>query len=276
MWRKRALGSSEYSYHASPQRVRKGTLGPVAPSRTEVKAVCLRLEVEYSSPRHGNPANPLDDLFYILLSNRTGAIVAGRVFKSLKRRVGSWDLLGELTPTELRRIISPAGFVGKRRSQMSAIVRKLKKDFGRATLRPLSKWTDAAAEAYLVSLPGVSQKVAKCVMLYGLNRDVLPVDVHVHRITSRLGWHRHRRADQSHESLERLVPGALRYSFHVNCIAHGRTVCRAGLPSCGVCVIRDRCHYFQSGCPCTEIRPFAEPEIILRVAEARMQRDPRP
>lgn len=268
--------SLEYPYGAFLQRVRKGTIGPRVPRSADVKTVCNRLEGEYSSPRHGNPANPLDDLFYILLSNRTGAVVARRVFRALKRRVGSWDTLGDLSQIELRRIISPAGLVGKRRSQMRAVIRRLQKDFGRATLRPLSKWTDAAAEAYLVSLPGVSQKVAKCVMLYGLNRDVLPVDVHVHRVTSRLGWHSHRRADQSHESLEKLVPEALRYSFHVNCIAHGRTVCRAGLPSCGVCVIREYCHYFQSGCPYTEIRPFAQPERTLKVAEARMKRDPRP
>lgn len=268
--------SFKYPSGAFFKRVRKGTTGPRVPSPVEVKTVCIRLEAEYSSPRHGNPENPLDDLFYILLSNRTGAVVARRVFRALKRRVGRWDTLGELSQIELRRIISPAGLVGKRRSQMRAIIQRLQKDFGRATLRPLSKWTDAAAEAYLVSLPGVSRKVAKCVMLYGLNRDVLPVDVHVHRVTSRLGWHSHRRADQSHESLERLVPEALRYSFHVNCIAHGRTVCRAGLPSCGVCVIREYCNYFQSGCPYREIRPLAQRERTVKVAEARIKRDPRP
>lgn len=275
MRRARGLDPSGYSYRSLPQRVRKGTIGPRIPSRADVKTVCRRLEAEYASPRHGNPVNPLDDLFYILLSNRTGAVVARRVFAKLKRRVRSWGTLRELSPTELRRILTPAGLVGKRRSQMLAIVRKLRQDFGRATLRPLSKWTDTAAEAYLISLSGVSQKVAKCVMLYGLNRNVLPVDVHVHRVTSRLGWHSHRRADQSHETLEKLVPGPLRYSFHVNCIAHGRTVCRAGLPSCGVCVVREHCHYFKSGCPCTGIRPFAQPERTPRVAEAGMQRDPR-
>ncbi len=89
----------------------------------------------------------------------------------------------------------------------------------------------------LVSLPGVSEKVAKCIMMYTLNHRVLPVDVHVHRVVSRLGWTKRKRADQCHQELESLVPPRWRYAFHVGCVLHGRAVCRAQKPLCGNCSI---------------------------------------
>ena len=47
--------------------------------------------------------------------------------------------------------------------------------------------SDEDAEAYLVSLPGVGIKTAKCVLMYSLRRAVLPVDTHVARVSRRLG-----------------------------------------------------------------------------------------
>jgi endonuclease-3 len=41
----------------------------------------------------------------------------------------------------------------------------------------------------------------------------------------------------------------LRYSFHVDCIAHGRAVCRARRPDCESCCIRQFCDHYQKGTP---------------------------
>lgn len=248
-------------------RVRKGSVGPRTPSPTDVARVCELLEHRYGSPRHGNPADPLDDLFFIILSNRTSFRIARRVFEEVKDRFGAWDELLGLPESQLRALIAPAGLSVKRATQMRGIISRVTADFGSATLWPLSRWTDDAAEAYLVSLPGVSDKVAKCVLMYTLGREVLPVDVHVHRITRRLGWHHHGRADQSHETLEKLVPPKLRYSFHVNCVAHGRLVCQPGLPICSSCVVQEFCHYYLAGSPAKEIPSLRESGSAMRVAE---------
>jgi endonuclease III len=49
---------------------------------------------------------------------------------------------------------------------------------------------DATAQSYLTSLPGVGLKTAKCILMYSLNREVLPVDTHVWRLSVRLGAYR--------------------------------------------------------------------------------------
>ena len=60
--------------------------------------------------------------------------------------------------------------------------------FGRPTLAPLKRLSDMEVEGVLLSLPGVGVKVARCVLLYSLRRDVFPVDTHCWRVTCRLGW----------------------------------------------------------------------------------------
>lgn len=209
---------------------------------SEIRSACELLDAAYGSPRHGNPTDPSDVLLYILLSNRTAPIVARRVYAQLRSADPKWY---DLTTEALRGVLRPAGLAEKRAAHLMGIAERLRRDFGTVTLEPLRGEPDTEAEAYLCSLPGVSVKVSKCVLMYGFDRQVLPVDVHVHRITGRLGWHSHRRADQSHSTLEEVVPPELRYAFHVNCVAHGRAVCRASRPACGSCVLLSQCQFYQ-------------------------------
>lgn len=156
-----------------------------------LEEVVRLLQETHGSPRHGNKDDPLDELVYIILSNRTRQEAAQDGFEVLLQTFGSWS--------------------------------------------------SAEAEAYLVSLPGVSKKVAKCVLMYSLGRSVLPVHVHVHRVAARLGLPAKRRRDTSQDATEGAVPKELRYSFHVNALAHGREYCRASRLRCGVCCVRERC-----------------------------------
>lgn len=59
---------------------------------------------------------------------------------------------------------------------------------GAVKLDVLHEMADDEAEQFLTSLPGVGIKVAKCVQLYSLSKNVFPVDTHCFRVGSRLGW----------------------------------------------------------------------------------------
>jgi endonuclease III len=216
-------------------------VGGGRPAQADVRAVVARLLTTYGQPRHGNPHRPLNDLFYIILSNKTTPGSARRVYRELRRAFTSWN---QITPGDLDRlkqILEPAGLSNVRAVQIIGIVERLRQAFGSATLAPLKGMTPAEAETFLIDLPGVSLKVAKCVMMYTLGFQVLPVDNHVHRISVRLGWTARKRADQCHAELEALVPPPLRYGFHVAALAHGRAVCRPTNPRCDACVVRRFC-----------------------------------
>ncbi len=208
--------------------------------RQAVRNVCERLLATYGRPRLGNPRVPLDDLVYLVVSNKTNARTASRVYHALKKHFPSWDMAVGQKHT-LRKILAPAGLSSVKSSQLARTFQRIKRDMGECDLRLLRKAPAESAESYLRSLPGVSTKVAKCVMLYTMNSPVLPVDTHVYRIASRLGWTARKRADQCHEELEALVPRAKRLVFHVGCIVLGRTVCLPGQPRCGECCINRYC-----------------------------------
>jgi len=118
---------------------------------------------------------------------------------------------------------------------------------GRLDLSRLHELDDAAAEAYLTSLPGVGLKTAACVLAFSMGRAAFPVDTHVHRVATRLGWvPASAAAERAHDTLRDLVPPDIRYDLHLALIAHGRTVCRARGPACETCVLRRRCAFGRS------------------------------
>src|ERR1700733_9377996 len=211
----------------------------------EVRSVCRILTKNYGPPRLGNPSDPLDDLIYIILSNKTTPGMARITYLRLRKRFRSWEEMLAVPVTALRSVLRPAGLSAIKSRYIRAALRAIKQCFGTCDLKSLRPLGPEAAQDYLVGLPGVSEKVAKCVMMYTLGMEVLPVDSHVHRISSRLGWTSRRRADQCYEELEALVPSALRRNFHVACIAHGRKVCRSRSPLCEECCVNHYCEFFR-------------------------------
>jgi endonuclease-3 len=208
-----------------------------------IGAICSTLRREYGNPRHGNPRNSLDDLFYIILSTRTRDSSFARTFRALKKAFPTWNRVFPKDKHRLQRILVPGGLGKLKTRQVVAIVTALRRRFGSATLAPLAKMANDEAEDFLTSLPGVGPKIAKCVLMYTLKRRVLPVDVHVHRVATRLGFRAKKRPDTSQELIEDAVPPELRYSFHVNAIALGRDVCLSQRPRCDQCSIARYCLY---------------------------------
>jgi endonuclease III len=226
---------------------RSGAIWKKSPAiRSRIVArVCRTLKVLYGIPRLGNPIDPIDDLVYIVLSNKTSPKSAKRAFRRLKDAYRTWDRVLLARPSKLRALLTPAGLSRVKSQQLWRAFRRIKKDFGTCDLRILKGKPEEGVQEYLTTLPGVSEKVAKCVMMYTMGAQVLPVDAHVHRIARRLGWTARKRADQCHEELESLVPAELRYSFHVDCVLQGREVCRPENPACTRCSISRYCEYFR-------------------------------
>lgn len=227
-------------------RMESGPAMPApVPGAIPIRVICRALEREYGSPRHGNPTDPLDDLVYIILSTRTQDRRFGELFRAVRAKFPTWETLTPERLTDLERILAPGGLGRLKARQLLSIMVRLRADFGSTTLAPVSEMADGDAERYLTSLWGVSLKVAKCVMMYTLGRQVLPVDIHVHRVAGRLGLRVKKRPDTSQEWIEAAVPPAQRYGFHVTAVAHGRAVCRPVGPRCEKCCVAKWCRYYR-------------------------------
>jgi endonuclease III len=205
--------------------------------------VARRLSREYGSPNLNNKADPFDELVFIILSQMTTGPSYERVYDRVRARFNSWNELLLVPPGELVSLIADAGLSRQKAPRLIAIARRLQRDFEEVSLRRLEGATDRVAESYLLSLPGVGVKTAKCVMMYALGRRVLPVDTHVRRVARRLGLVGDSTGASAHLELERAVRPSLRYGFHVNALVHGRRVCRARRPLCSECVLNDMCAF---------------------------------
>ena len=209
--------------------------------RKRVRQSVDLLRAHYGSPMLNNKPDPLDELVFIILSQMTTAPSYERVYDRLKRSIPEWRLLKRTPISDLMTLIADAGLSGQRAQHLKLIADRLSEDFGEVSLSMLIDQDDEAVLRYLVSLPGVGVKTAKCVMMYSLDRQVLPVDTHTARVAIRLGLVSPGSQKATDRELSVVVQPPLRFDFHVNSVAHGRAVCRAVRPQCDECLLSSLC-----------------------------------
>lgn len=197
----------------------------------------------------GNKRNPLDELVFIQLSVRTPEREYESIYRAFRRFVGGrWERLLTANREEAVEVLRRGGMARVKVARLVDTLLRLRERFGRVTLAPLRRMADAEAEEVLLDLPGVGRKVARCVLMYSLDRDVFPVDSHCFRLLDRLGYTTPGRAyRQAHDELQARVPPPVRRSLHVNFIRHGRAVCTPQDPQCPTCVLLPSCPTGRAG-----------------------------
>jgi len=93
----------------------------------------------------------------------------------------------------------------------------------------------------LLELPGVGRKTANCVLVYGFHKPAIPVDIHVHRISNRLGIVRTKTPDETERKLMQIVPKKYWIEINELFVRHGQTVCLPVSPFCSKCPIKKYC-----------------------------------
>ena len=212
----------------------------------DVSTVASRLAERYGDHSHGNKANPLRELIFIICSVQTNETLYRSTFNELMAAFPSFRELADAEEDEIASVIAHGGLSNQKARTIRAVLAQIASDFGSPTLSPLRRMSDGECERYLESLPGIGRKTARCVMMYSLGRDVFPVDSNCWRICRRVGWVRPTRPDKScsphdMERVESGVPPNLRFSLHVNFVSHGRACCLPSRALCDTCCIWQFC-----------------------------------
>jgi endonuclease-3 len=97
--------------------------------------------------------------------------------------------------------------------------------------------------ASLEALAGVGRKTANVVLNTAFGETTLAVDTHIFRVSNRTGLAPGRDVRAVEDELLRVVPAAYLRHAHHWLLLHGRYVCKARLPDCPRCIVRDLCHY---------------------------------
>lgn len=217
----------------------------------EGRIALTALRKMYQFDKLGNKEDPMDELIYILISNRTGTNTARKVFDNLQRHCllwkkdNPWDLLRHFDQKPLEELLRPAGFASQRATNIRQVARVLYERFGRVSLDSLKGMNYYRAYAELKTLPGVGVKTAKCVLGYSLGHDVMPLDVHCLRVMTRLGLLKFPipKGENLHDLAEEPWPDGDLLEAHVLMVKHGRTRCLPNKPKCGNCTLYDICEY---------------------------------
>ena len=217
-----------------------------APSpKTRLRRAADLLDDFYGRPVLSPRYPPVDELVFTVLSQNTADVNTERTFASLKARFPEWTAARDASAEEIEEAIALGGLAHTKAPRIKRILEAISARTGAPDLRELDDMTDEAAQAYLVALPGVGPKTAACVLLFALERPVMPVDTHVHRVARRLGIIGEKvTADQAHPLLTELAgpdDAAQVYAVHVDFVRHGRRICHARRPACGECPLAAMC-----------------------------------
>jgi endonuclease-3 len=99
------------------------------------------------------------------------------------------------------------------------------------------------SRAALESLPGVGRKTANVVLNMWWQYPAQAVDTHIFRVGNRTGICPGKDVVAVERAIEDHIPVDFQQHAHHWLILHGRYICVARKPKCGVCVIRDLCPF---------------------------------
>ncbi len=129
--------------------------------------------------------------------------------------------------------------------------------FFRAKSESLLKLSQALVDRYdgqvparlqdLVSLPGVGRKTANVVLGDGFGVPGITVDTHFGRLARRFGWTDETDPVKVEQAVGALFPARNWVKLNHHLIWHGRRICHARNPACGVCPVGRWCPSYGEG-----------------------------
>lgn len=180
-----------------------------------------------------NFGSPEELLIATILSAQCTDNMVNSVTPELFRRFPVPDGLAAGSLAEIQRIIRPCGYYRQKSKYVRDTCRKIVEQHSGIVPRSIEE---------LIMLPGVARKTANVVLSVAFDiNDGIAVDTHVARLSRRIGLAR----SMSPEKIERELMGIVDRTnwgrFTTLLIAHGRAVCTARKPGCGVCAISALC-----------------------------------
>ena len=210
------------------------------------------LQAVHGTPDLGNVTDPLEELVFLTITQRTSIKTAIRIFGNLKEQFSGLNGILQASEDDLARILSVGGRGNLRVRAVRELLSAVKEKTGGLSLDKLKQMNETEAFEFLLSLPWVGEKIARCVMLYSLGFNTFPADVNVIRIFRRmhvldsaigsLDGVEHRKAQSL---LAASVPPEVARTLHVNMVVHGQEICRERNPQCSGCEIRKFCAFWR-------------------------------
>lgn len=181
----------------------------------------------------GQQKDPFQILIATLLSARTKDETTLAASTRLFKKAPTAPAVAALTVKQIEKLIYPVGFYRNKAGFVKATSKALVATFGGLVPSTLDE---------LVTLPGVGRKTANLVLILAFGSETsICVDIHVHRISNRLGWVQTRDPEATEQALYRVIDARWWPLVNLYLVTWGQNVCRPVYPRCGDCAISSDC-----------------------------------
>ncbi|MBI5201492.1 MAG: endonuclease III [Elusimicrobia bacterium] len=196
----------------------------------------LRREIKQWAPPVVGVVAESEDPFLVLISTllslRTKDAVTDAASKKLFAAAKTPKAIAALDTLRLEKLIYPVCFYRVK-------ARTLKNVCGLLLERHGGKVPDTLEE--LLELPGVGRKTANLTVTLGFGKPGICVDIHVHRISNRLGYVKTKTPDETEDALRAKLPKKYWLEYNDLLVPYGQNLCQPVSPWCSKCAIRPAC-----------------------------------
>jgi endonuclease III len=177
--------------------------------------------------------NPFQILISTLLSARTQDATTLAASTRLFTQASTPQAMARLSVKQIEKLIYPVSFYRNKAVFVKDTAKILLSKFGGRVPSTLEE---------LITLPGVGRKTANLVMILAFkSRDSICVDIHVHRISNRLGWVRTRTPEETEQALYKTLDRQWWPIVNLYLVTWGQNMCRPVYPRCGSCALLKMC-----------------------------------
>lgn len=178
--------------------------------------------------------NPYTLVVAVALSAQATDISVNKATQALFKKVDTPQKMLALGEAKLKEYIKTIGLFNTKAKNVMALSQMLVDEFdGQVPM----------AHDDLVRLPGVGNKTANVVRNEAFRIPTIAVDTHIYRVAHRLNLADGKTPDAVEAQLLKIVPDEYKLNAHHWLLLHGRYTCKARLPDCPNCFIRDLCPF---------------------------------
>ena len=194
------------------------------------------LENAESSETELHYANNYQLLIAVILSaqctDKRVNMISPRVFEAFPTP----EVMAASSPDEVFEYIKSCSYPNNKAKNLVGMARKLVSDFNGEVPANIDD---------LLTIPGVGRKTANVMLSVAFDLPAMAVDTHVFRVSNRIGLTDNSKSPfETERELVKYIPEKLLSRAHHWLILHGRYICVARKPKCGICGLRDWCKYY--------------------------------
>ncbi len=184
---------------------------------------------------HKAETGPFSILIGTILSARTKDETTTKIVKALFSKYKNPKELANANIKDVEKIIKSIGFYHVKSKRVIEVAKIIYTKYKGIVPDDLET---------LVQLPGVGRKTANCVLVYAYEKPAIPVDIHVHRISNRLGLVDTKNPENTELELMKKIKKKYWLDINDTFVMFGQNICKPISPMCDVCKIKKSCKYY--------------------------------